>query len=804
MINTILYFLSRFSVKLKVGFIILILILGTIFWSLSYISINYAVYENKMGVSKSLVKARTIEKLMRLIQDERRAALIFLYVDHDAKAFEHAAEKTTETLAGMQGFMHQCRYEKKRTVIKRALAKLPSVREELLKGELGGTEAVRFYTDGLLKHLVDIIAMMTQHNSNNGFMGYFDIVSSVEYSALESDLTMAVIGEGFLSEDLFEVISIIDGKAQSAFDNFKRFADTTALQKLYASYRNSDFVEMNIQKENFRNRLFKGSGDAFDLESWNLSTHAYVQNLRLISDDEYMQLSEELNREIAHYHERIYQNFAMLFIPILIVGLIAYFIFLDINVALRTMLEFLSGSHSDKTKKDRHLLMQSPSELGQVFRKLFAFNTKINKQIKIIRKNYEFDGLTLLPNRINLLNVLEKALKSKTQFSLLYIDVYNFSLINDSFGQAVGDIYLKEVAEVLKDLVKEVADDPLMKLQVYRVGSDEFVIVCANKEYISRVIDDLTNTYLVHYKGIAMPLTFTFGLANSDETSTSSSILTQAELAVKDAVKHHWRYSIYDGDGSYKVQYQTNLEWVKRIKSAFEQNRFEVYYQPIVSTADGTCTKFEVLIRLREEEGGDVVLPREFLPVLQKIGLEKRMTKVVIDQSFEAMHRCGKDISINMTRDDLDEDMLRYLETSLHRHSVKGASVSIELVETEEMLQSRYIAIIQGIKALGCKISIDDFGTGYSNFSYLREIRPDFIKIDGSLIADIDVNVESRNIVKGIVDLAHSLDIKLVAEYVSTSEIYAIIQELGIEYAQGYYFGKAESCDMILAKEGKY
>jgi len=802
MTQTILYFLSRFSVKFKVGFIILFLITGIVFWNLSYISMNYDAYENKISVSESLDKARAIEELMTLLQEERRAALNFLYVDHDVKAFDTAAEKTTEKLASMQGFMQQCRYEKKRGVIKQALSRLPSIRREILEKKLGGTEAVRFYTDGIIKHLIDIVALLTQQNSSDGFMAYFDIVNGIEYSALETDLTMAVMGEGIVTEDLFEVIMIIEGKAQSALDNFRRFADTPALKKLYASYRNNDFVEMNIQKENFRNRLFKGTGDIFDLSAWNSTTNTHIQNLRLISDFEYDLLRMELSREIGRYQMKLYQDVAMLLIPIMIVGLIAYFIFLDINVALRTMLNFLRNRRLDDTKKERLLLLKSPSELGQVYRQLFAFNTKINKQIKIIRQNYEYDALTALPNRVKLLSVLEKALKEKKAFTLLYIDIYNFSLINDSFGQVVGDIYLKEAAEVLKGLVKEVAKDPLMKLQVYRMGSDEFVIVCANQQYISRVVESLSHTYLVNYNGIAMPLTFTFGVADSSEKSTSSSILTQAELAVKDAVKHQQRYSIYDGDDSYKVKYKTNLEWVKRIKSAFERNQFATYFQPIVSTKDESRVKFEVLVRLREEDA-DVVLPYEFLPVLQKMGLEKRLTKVIIDQSFELMHHCGNAISINMTRDDLDEDMLCYLETSLQLHKVDASSVSIELVETEELLQERYIKIIQRIKALGCKISIDDFGTGYSNFAYLAKIMPDFIKIDGSLIKDIDVNVQNRSIVKGIVDLAHSLDIKLIAEFVSTPQIYAIIQELGIEYAQGFYFGQAESCDVILAKEGK-
>lgn len=803
MINVVLYFLSRFSVKLKVGFLILFLITGIIFWNLSYISTNYRVYGEKVENLRSLEKVYAIEALISAFQDERREALNFLYVSHDQAAYDNSIKVTQKRLSGLQDLMQHCNYKQKQTIVRHSLEDFPKVRRDILARKLSGTEVVRYYTDGMIKHLIDIVASITQKNSTDGFIAYFDIINAVEYSALEADLTTAVMGENALNIDLYDVIVLQGGKAQSELDSFKRTAGTAAINKLYANYRTHDFVEMNIEKEKFRNHLFGIQDEPFDPSVWNSVTKSYIQNLREISGFEFEQLSLQLKSEIEHYLSRVYKDLAMLIVPIVIVGLIAYFIFLDINIALRTMLDFLNGRRSNHTKKDRYLLLKSPSELGQVYRQLFAFNMKINKQFKIIRSNYESDALTALPNRVKLLNSMEKALKEKKKFTLIYIDIYNFSLINDSFGQTVGDIYLKEAAAVLERLVKEIAVDPVMKLQVYRMGSDEFVIVCANQQYISRVVDALTDTYLVKVDGIEMPLTFSFGLANSSETSTRSSLLTQAELAVKDAIANQQRYSVYTGDDSYRAKYQTNLEWVKRIRNAFEHNRFEAHFQPIVSTEDERCAKFEVLIRLREGEDEAVISPVEFLPVLQKIGLEKRLTKVIIDQSFELIHQCGKDISINMTRDDLDEDMLQYLEMSLQLHKVDASSISIELVETEELLQERYIKIIQAFKALGCKISIDDFGTGYSNFAYLTQIRPDFLKIDGSLIKDIDVNRESRSIVKGIVDLAQSLDITLIAEFVSTPDIYAIIQALGIEYAQGYHFGKAESCDVILAKEGK-
>ena len=130
--------------------------------------------------------------------------------------------------------------------------------------------------------------------------------------------------------------------------------------------------------------------------------------------------------------------------------------------------------------------------------------------------------------------------------------------------------------------------------------------------------------------------------------------------------------------------------------------------------------------------------------------------------------------------------------------------IIFEFLESEEIeFNARVLDFTAKVKKMGARIAIDDFGSGYSNYAYLIKLGVDILKIDASLIKDIDTNVQNRSIVKGIVDLAHSLDIKLIAEFVSTPQIYAIIQELGIEYAQGFYFGKAESCDVILEKEGK-
>jgi hypothetical protein len=167
------------------------------------------------------------------------------------------------------------------------LDNFPAIYKKLLAQNLSGTEVVRYYTDGIIKHLIDIVSGITKNNSTDGFVAYTDMINAVEYSALEADLTMAVMGEGSLSPDLFEVIVLQSGKAQSELDRFKRSAGPIAIKRLYASYRNSDFVEMNIQKENFRNHVFKIEGEPFDVTAWGGATKNNIQNLREISNIEF-------------------------------------------------------------------------------------------------------------------------------------------------------------------------------------------------------------------------------------------------------------------------------------------------------------------------------------------------------------------------------------------------------------------------------------------------------------------------------------------------------------------------------------
>jgi EAL domain-containing protein (putative c-di-GMP-specific phosphodiesterase class I) len=264
----------------------------------------------------------------------------------------------------------------------------------------------------------------------------------------------------------------------------------------------------------------------------------------------------------------------------------------------------------------------------------------------------------------------------------------------------------------------------------------------------------------------------------------------------------HKRYAYYDEDALLEKRHKANLEWVKKIAEAFNNGLFAVHFQPIANAHNGQIVKYEVLIRMYDKDNKIMISPSEFLSVLQKSGHEKELTKLIIEQSFQSYDKCQIDLSLNMTREDLDDDMVDYLIAKATEYKVPPKAIVIELVESEELLKGNYITIINEIKSAGFKIAIDDFGTGYSNFAYLTQLKPNFIKIDGSLIEQIDTNDEQRQVVEGIYQFAHKLGIEVIAEFITSESLLQVAREIGIEYVQGYHIGEVVSCEEIKKVEG--
>ncbi len=239
---------------------------------------------------------------------------------------------------------------------------------------------------------------------------------------------------------------------------------------------------------------------------------------------------------------------------------------------------------------------------------------------------------------------------------------------------------------------------------------------------------------------------------------------------------------------------QRNLQILKKIKRAIESNDIICYFQPIVENRTKEVCKYESLARL-VDENGDILSPYFFLETAKKSKYYPMITSMVLKSAFEALERTDRKISINLSALDIEkrssrEEIYRLLEL----HKEKASRVVFELLEDEEVKDFEQIkSFIKDVKGMGVEIAIDDFGAGYSNFQRLLDYQPDILKIDGSLIKNIETSTFSRSVVKTVVSFAKEQNIKTVAEYVENEKIFSIIKDFGIDYSQGYHFGKPEA-----------
>lgn len=806
MIRIILYFLIRFSVKIKVAFLIVFLISGVLFWNISYLQNTLAENEKEKKVLFAFETAQKINTILFSLQKERSYSVGIAEYGKDFKGLEKIRQETDlflEKFSSCKEHFESIQSEKinnKIILLTNEIVTLREIRLEVDAHKIDGDEVIRYYTDSLIKHFIDLIALMTARIESNDFNAYFNLIAAIEYTSLQQSLIQVAVGRDQNFDQLwYDLISTQDAKAQTYIDRFKTFAEPTIIEAYYKLYASPSFIHLNQMLESLNSQV--GSKvKGIDIDFWLENYNRYMQDLKKVEKLNSDTVKVRIEKQIKEDEKSFKKSIVLLFLPLLVALIIAWFIFFDIKQSLHTLLAFLKDKEAPK-RKDQILLMESGSELGTIYKTLFDFNQKINEQIDIIKSTYEIDQLTDIPNRIKLLDEMAKMQSAGHKFTIIYIDIYNFSHINDSFGQNIGDIYLKETAQILKEIAGSITSDALLETSVYRMGSDEFVLVCSHAEYINLLISKLKEIYIIEHDGIDMPLSFTFGIANSDTEHSQASLLSRAEIASRYAIRAHKRFAYYDENALLEKQHKINLEWVKKIASAFTDGLFAVHFQSIASVATGKIVKYEVLIRMYDKNKELMISPAEFLGVLQNSGHEKELTKVVIDQSFEAFEKCQVDLSLNMTKDDLDEEMIDYLIAKARKYNIPCKSVVIELVESEELLKENYISIIKEIKRAGFKVAIDDFGTGYSNFAYLTQIKPDYIKIDGSLIENIDKNIQDRQVVEGIYNFASNLGIEVIAEYVSSDALFDIVKEIGIEYVQGYHIGQVMSCEEILKQK---
>jgi len=418
-----------------------------------------------------------------------------------------------------------------------------------------------------------------------------------------------------------------------------------------------------------------------------------------------------------------------------------------------------------------HLVNITQEELDENIRKLMSKERTIERQLR--------DELTGVKNRTALFSDMEATAGAMI---LVVLNIDLFSNINDYYGYEIGDQLLGLFAQKLREIV---GHD-----RVYRISGDEFAMICTKtvldeegREQILGTVKALENyRFLVAGHGISLDISA--GVASAEHLN----VYNLAHIALKEAKERRVKVIFFDDYKILETKTRNNIVMVNTIKSAIENNRIVPYFQGIVDNKTRRIVKYEALIRLIDESGY-VLSPYVFLEHAKKSKLYDALTQIMVAKTFEAFEMLEYEFSINLTLQDIEcEETRHFLYKTLQSSQAANRAV-FEIVESEGIENFEDVALfIKTVKEYGCKIAIDDFGTGYSNFSYLSKLDVDYIKIDGSLVENINSDADHLLTVESILFFAHKKGIETIAEFVEDEATFEKLLELGVTYTQGYLF----------------
>lgn len=406
------------------------------------------------------------------------------------------------------------------------------------------------------------------------------------------------------------------------------------------------------------------------------------------------------------------------------------------------------------------------------------------------------DSLTGLINRnefeVRLNQLIHSARTDNSSHVLLYLDLDQFKVVNDTCGHAAGDELLKQLSFLLHEEIRE--SDTLARL-----GGDEFGVLLSNctiekAEQIAEALRKVVNEFHFIWKDQSFEVGMSIGLTRITSISESmNEVLSEADVAcyaAKDLGRN--RIHVYTYDDEELSQRHSEMQWVSRITSALEENRFVLYAQAIKPTF-GENDEFshkEILIRMKDEEG-KLIPPFSFIPAAERYNIMPSIDKWVIENSFKYLAASDdhtEKLSINLSGNTLsDETLLIHISEKLKHYNIEPERICFEVTETNAITRmSHAINLMRELRAIGCKFSLDDFGSGLSSFAYLKNMPVDYLKIDGAFIKDIVDDPIDLAMVSAINQIGHIMGIKTIAEFVENNDILNVLKALHVDYVQGY------------------
>ena len=418
------------------------------------------------------------------------------------------------------------------------------------------------------------------------------------------------------------------------------------------------------------------------------------------------------------------------------------------------------------------------------------------------------DPLTHLPNRLYFIDRLESAIETASQrdelFAVLFVDLDQFKAVNDSFGHAVGDELLIDVAGRLRAGIRSSSrGGGAGESVVARIGGDEFAIFLGHIQrdteastIATRILGLLDEPFCLEVRSLL--ISASIGIALSSTGDTPEELLNNADAAMYHAkTKGKARFEFFNRE--LREQLVTRFEIENGLRIAIDANQLVVHFQPIVSASDSHLCGFEALVRWNHPERG-LLPPGDFIPVAEGSDLIVLLGRWVLIESCRQMADWQKKfasgsllaISVNVSSRQLsDSRLVEDVEFALAESGLNPESLVLEMTESSIMGNTEQtLAILHRLKAMKVGLQIDDFGTGYSSLSRLQRLPFDTLKIDRSFVRELSAGNGCLDIVKAILQLAHSLRLDVIAEGVETDEQLCCLRELGCDYVQGFLFSK--------------
>jgi len=443
----------------------------------------------------------------------------------------------------------------------------------------------------------------------------------------------------------------------------------------------------------------------------------------------------------------------------------------------------ITGLHKDGSELNQWLdLSVIKNSEGRVTNHVAVFTdlTELKEGQKRLLCALELDQLTGLPNKAKLSMLLGA---NPGEQALLMLNVDNFSYINTAYGLEFGDKLLKAIALRLTEV------SPIAT--VFRINADEFALYFDRPVDLAEVVKRVQKYFSLHQTlvgELSFHITFSCGGACSNEAVFRKAL--QALRKARESGRNHFHIYNQAYDEPDQAERLDYIHWNGLLHNALNEGRLVPYYQGIRDNRSGEIVKYEALVRL--EHNGEVYSPYLFLKAARLSGLMPAIAKLMIDQSFAAIADKTCALSINITEEDLNQEYLDdYLEKKAQQYGIEPQRVTLEILEgVSSAGKINHIQQLSLLKSRGYQLAIDDFGTEYSNFERILELNVDYVKIDAKYIKDIAENNISYEVARAIVYFAKNAGIATVAEFVHNEAVQAVVQDLGIEYSQGYLFSE--------------